>query len=45
MGLGLSVCSTIIEKLRGKIGVESKVGGGSSFWFVLPLLTMPIMGM
>ena len=36
MEFGLSICSTIVEKLRGKFGVESKDGEGSSFWFVLP---------
>lgn len=37
-GLGLSICSTIIEKLNGEIGVESKPGEGSTFWFTLPYI-------
>lgn len=35
-GLGLSICQTIVENLGGKIGVTSKVGEGTTFWFTLP---------
>ena len=38
-GLGLSICKTIAEQCGGKIGVDSKVGEGSTFWMWLPCPT------
>ena len=35
-GLGLSICETIVQRLEGKIGVESEIGKGTTFWFVIP---------
>lgn len=38
-GLGLSICQTLIQNMGGTIGVESKLGLGSTFWFTLPYIT------
>jgi signal transduction histidine kinase/DNA-binding response OmpR family regulator len=35
-GLGLSIVRRIVERLAGKVGVESKLGEGSKFYFTLP---------
>ena len=35
-GLGLPICSSIVRAMGGKIGVNSKPGEGSTFWFILP---------
>jgi CheY-like chemotaxis protein/nitrogen-specific signal transduction histidine kinase len=35
-GLGLALCKIIVEKMEGKIRVESKLGEGSKFIFSMP---------
>ena len=35
-GLGLSIVRRIVEKLGGEVGVDSKIGQGSIFYFTLP---------
>jgi two-component system, LuxR family, sensor kinase FixL len=37
MGLGLSICRTIIEAHGGRIGAEPGPEGGTCFWFTLPI--------
>lgn len=36
-GLGLSIVRRIVERLGGKVGVESQLGSGSKFYFTLPI--------
>lgn len=39
MGVGLSICKTIIEAHGGQIGIRPNPGGGTIFYFTLPAVS------
>jgi PAS domain S-box-containing protein len=39
VGLGLSICTRLVDRLGGSIGVEPGVDAGNTFWLQLPAAT------
>jgi signal transduction histidine kinase len=39
-GIGLTIAKHYVEMQAGRIGVESQLGHGSSFWFTLPAVSV-----
>lgn len=42
LGLGLYICSDIIQRHGGQIGVDSVEGVGTTFWFTIPREDFPV---
>jgi len=40
-GVGLAIVKRAIERVGGRVGVESELGKGSRFWLDLPMLDAP----
>lgn len=43
IGLGLYLCKTLVQLMKGDIGFESKIGIGSTFWITIPYKELNII--
>jgi two-component system sensor histidine kinase RpfC len=39
-GLGTTICKELVSIMNGRLGVDSKLGKGSTFWFEVPVTTL-----
>jgi|GEM_PF-1714490 len=42
-GLGLAITRQLVDLMKGRIGVRSKLGEGSTFWFRIPFKTTKVL--
>ena len=41
-GLGLAIAKQLVEQMNGTIGVARNAGGGTTFWFEVPVEPVPV---
>jgi signal transduction histidine kinase len=41
LGMGLHIARTIVERHGGEVGLKTRRGKGTTFWYALPLVDPP----